>query len=432
MSFSDKARKKNLLWFIILRLILFTSLLLSAVTIQFSAETDLINPLYVLIFAAYFLSILYLLLYFWGKHYDFQAYLQIFFDLVLITILVYLAGGLRGSFYFLYIFEIIAAGIVLSRRASYLTAAVSSIFFGILVDGMYLGFIPFFDSNQSVDLSFAFVINQILLAWGVFFLVAFLINYLTGSLQKTNEQLKLANKELELKQRLAVAGEFSAQLAHEIRNPLAAISGSVQVLRDELVLTGEQKGLMDIVVDESSRISQSIEQFLSLASPGSKTFSHFNLSSLMHETLVLLQSSGLLNGQTQLIGNFSSAGIEYIGNRNQFKQIFWNLLKNGLKAMPDGGELSVDFTKSENGETVLKFSDTGLGMKQEERDRLFEPFYSGFSGGRGIGMAVVRRIVDDYNGRIEVDSAPGQGTQIAVVLPSQSEFSKQFVNKDTE
>ncbi len=429
MRESDIAQKKSLLWFIILRLILFTSLLLSAVTIQFSAETSLINPLYVLIVIAYILSIFYLLLYFWGKHYDFQAYLQIFFDLILITILVYLAGGLRGSFYFLYIFEIIAASIVLSRRASYLTAAVSSIFFGILVDGMYLGFIPYFDSNQTVDLSFAFVVNQILLAWGVFFLVAFLINYLTGSLQKAQKQLQVANKELELKERLAVAGEFSAQLAHEIRNPLAAISGSVQVLRDELVLTGEQRGLMDIVVEESARISQSIEQFLSLASPGSKTFSRFNLSSLMHETLVLLQSSGLLNGQTRLIGNYSSAGLEYYGNRNQFKQIFWNLLKNGLKAMPEGGELSVDFTKSENDETVLKFSDTGSGMNQEDRDRLFEPFYSGFSGGRGIGMAVVRRIVDDYNGRIEVDSAPGSGTQFTIVLPSQPVYGHESAHK---
>ncbi len=149
----------------------------------------------------------------------------------------------------------------------------------------------------------------------------------------------------------------------------------------------------------------------------------------MHETLVLLQSSGLLNGQTHLIGNYSSAGLEYYGNRNQFKQIFWNLLKNGLKAMPDGGELSVDFTKSENDETVLKFSDTGSGMNQEDRDRLFEPFYSGFSGGRGIGMAVVRRIVDDYNGKIGVDSAPGCGTQIIIVLPSQPEFRQESANK---
>ena len=426
------AHKKNLLWFIILRLILFTSLLLSAVTVQFSTETSLINPLYMLIFAAYFLSIIYLLLYFWGKRHDLQADLQIFFDLILITILVYVAGGLRGSFYFLYIFEIIAASIVISRRAAYITAAASSIFFGLLVDGMYLGLIPYYDSNQPAELSFAFVINHILIAWGVFFLVAYLINHLTGSLQKTREQLNVANKELELKQRLAVAGEFSAQLAHEIRNPLAAISGSVQVLRDELVLTGEQKGLMDIVVDESKRISQSIEQFLSLASPGKQTFSWINLSALMHETLVLLQSSGVLNGRTELMGNYASARIDYYGNRNQFKQIFWNLLKNGMKAMPEGGSLTVYFTKNEIEQTALCFSDTGLGMKAEEKDRLFEPFYSGFSSGQGIGMAVVRRIVDDYNGQIEVDSVPGSGTSITIILPPCSGPADENINEEQQ
>jgi len=125
----------------------------------------------------------------------------------------------------------------------------------------------------------------------------------------------------------------------------------------------------------------------------------------------------VLNGDTQLVGNYASAGIEYYGNRNQFKQIFWNLLKNGLKAMPEGGELSVNFSISPQGETVLQFSDTGLGMDSEVKKRLFEPFYSGFSGGRGLGMAVVRRIVDDYNGTIEVDSVPGGGTTVSIFLP---------------
>ena len=412
------APRKSIFWFIIVRLIIFTSLLLSTVTIQYSAETSLLSPLYYLIITAYLLSFLYFLLYLWSKNYKFQFYLQIFFDLFLITILVYLSGGLRGSFYFLYIFEIIAASIVLSKRDANITAAISSVFFGILVDGMYYGIIPYYDSTRPAELTTGFVIYNILIAWGVFFLVAFLINHLTENLRKAQNQLELTQKELDLKKRLAVAGEFSAQLAHEIRNPLAAISGSVQVLRDELVLSGEQKGLMDIVVDESERISQSIEQFLSLASPGEQTFAWINLSALMHETLILLQRSGVLNGEVQLMGNYGSAGIEYYGNRNQFKQIFWNLVKNGLKAMPDGGELSVDFTCGGGDEIVMRFSDTGLGMKEEEKNRLFEPFFSGFQDGKGIGMAVVRRIVDDYNGNIEVESRPGRGTNITIVLPS--------------
>lgn len=401
----------------VLRLIIFTSLLVSAVTVQFSASDTLINPIYYLVSAAYVLSIIYFLLFYWGKHLTFQVYLQIFFDLILITVLVYVSGGLRGSFYFLYIFEIIAASIVLSSRAAYLTAAASSVFFGILVDGMYLGIIPHFGTDAPAELAFAFVINNILIAWGVFFLMAFLINYLTSSLRKTRNQLDSAQKDLDLSKRLAVAGEFSAQLAHEIRNPLAAISGSVQVLRDELSLSGEQRDLMDIVVDESARISQSIEQFLSLASPGKETFAWINLSYLMHETLTLLQRSGVLNGMVQLTGNYSTATIEYYGNRNQFKQIFWNLIKNGLKAMPDGGDLSVDFSQSEKSEIVMKFSDTGFGMKAEEKERLFEPFYTSFADGRGIGMAVVHRIVDDYHGRIAVESEPGMGTSISIILP---------------
>ena len=101
--------------------------------------------------------------------------------------------------------EIIAASIVISGRAAYLTAAVSGIFFGILVDGMYLGIIPYFDSNQKAEFSFPFVMNHMLIAWGVFFLVAYLINYLTGNLKKAREQLQLANKELELKQRFSAS-----------------------------------------------------------------------------------------------------------------------------------------------------------------------------------------------------------------------------------
>jgi two-component system sensor histidine kinase PilS (NtrC family) len=150
----------------------------------------------------------------------------------------------------------------------------------------------------------------------------------------------------------------------------------------------------------------------------------------MHETLVLLQSSGVLNGQIQLMGNYASARIDYYGNRNQFKQIFWNLLKNGLKAMPDGGELSVDFSTDDKGGAILNFSDTGLGMKEEDKDRLFEPFYSGFSAGRGIGMAVVRRIVDDYSGHIEVDSTPGEGTSISIILPPNSDYTIEMINEE--
>jgi signal transduction histidine kinase len=214
-----------------------------------------------------------------------------------------------------------------------------------------------------------------------------------------------------------VAGEVSAHLAHEIRNPLAAISGSVQVLKDELGLRGDQKDLMDIIIRESGRVSRSIEQFLNLASPVKQAFSSIDLSAILEETVVLLQSSGELNGDFRVEGNFKSAHVRYFGHSSQFKQLFWNIIKNSLRAMPDGGTLTVDFNQVKKDRIQLRIADTGKGMTEEEKERIFEPFYSGFEDGKGIGMAVVHRIVDDYKGEIKIDSELDKGTEVLITLP---------------
>jgi two-component system sensor histidine kinase PilS (NtrC family) len=281
---------------------------------------------------------------------------------------------------------------------------------------MYRRIIPSFAPEETLEISLGLVINNIFIAWSAFFLVAFLMNYLTGSLKRTKDQLRLTQKELEVKKRLAVAGEVSAHLAHEIRNPLAAISGSVQVLKDELGLNGEQKDLMDIIVRESGRVSRSIEQFLNLASPVKQAFSSIDLSDILEETVVLLQSSGELNGDFRVEGNFKSVHVRYFGNSSQFKQLFWNIIKNSLRAMPDGGTLTIDFNQEKKG-IQLRIADTGTGMTEEEKERIFEPFYSGFEGGQGIGMAVVHRIVDDYKGEIKIDSELNKGTEVVITLP---------------
>jgi signal transduction histidine kinase len=412
-------RRKDIFWLILLRLIIVTALAVSAVIIQYSAATFLpLMLFYYLIIAAYALSALYLLLYYWGKYQTFQVCLQIFFDLLLITAFVYVSGGLKGSFYFLYIFGIIAASIVLSKRAAYLTAALSGVFFGVLVNGMHLGYLPYFGSDPPTELSPGTVINNIFISWSMFFIVAFLVNTMKERLRRTAEKLRFAERELEIKKRLALAGEFSAHLAHEIRNPLAAISGSVQVLRDELELTGKEKELMNNIVEQSGRVSHSIEQFLSLVSPDKKTFSDVNLGSVVDETLLLLEDSGELNSHIHVNGNYKGSKIYYFGNTNQFKQMFWNLIRNAIKASPDGGAVTIDINQDQMNEVQVKIKDSGNGLKDEDREKLVEPvFSSGFRSGSEIGMAVVRRIVDDYNGKIHVFPVREKGTEVVVVLP---------------
>jgi len=413
-------KRKDIFWLILLRLIIVTALAVSSVIIhQFSTSTFLpLTLFYYLIIATYVLSVGYLFLYYWGRYLTFQVCLQIFFDLLLITAFVYVSGGLRGSFYFLYIFGIIAASIVLSKRAAYLTAALSGVFFGVLVNGMHLGFLPYFVAGQPTELSPGIVINNIFISWSMFFIVAFLANYMKERLRRTAEQLRLAERELEIKKRLALAGEFSAHLAHEIRNPLAVISGSVQVLKGGLELENEQKGLMDNIVEQSGRISHSIEQFLSLVSPDKKTFSEVRLASVVEETLFLLEDSGELNGNFHVKGNFKTSNISYFGNINQFKQIFWNLIRNAIKAAPEEGTITIDIDQDPREGVLLKIADTGNNLKDEVRKKLMEPVLSSeFRSGTGIGMAVVRRIVDDYNGKIHVQPNREKGTEVVIVLP---------------
>jgi signal transduction histidine kinase len=412
--------KKDVFSLIVVRLIIVTALIISAVTIQFSTSTFLLlNPFYALILVVYVLSAVYFGLYLWGKNYTYQAGLQIFLDLLIITAFVYISGGLEGSFYFLYIFAIIAAGIILSRKAAYITAALSAVCFGVLVDGMFLGLIPSYQEGEQAGFSQIGVLSNLFVAWGVFFVVAFLTSYLMGKLNRANEELRSAHRELEVKRRLAEAGEVSAYLSHEIRNPLAAISGSVQVLRDELRLTEDQQKLMNIVVKESERVSKSLDDFLSLSTDTTDEESLINLSEALKETLLLMRKSGELNGRCQVGGNFRSANIQYYGSGNQLKQIFWNLIKNSVRAMDGHGALTIDILRLPDEGIKMIFRDTGRGMSEDVKQKIFEPFYTDSHLGKGIGMAVVKRIVDNHKGTIEVSSELNNGTEVLIALPSQ-------------
>lgn len=410
--------RRNVLLYNIYRLVVLTSLLVSALIIQFSSRDAELNlPFYDLLVAGYIFAAAFFALYAWSRHLAAQAYVQVVFDLLLITSFVYISGGLASSMYFLYVFPIIAASLVITGRAGFLAASLSAILFGLLGDGLYFGFIPAFRPEQAVRTTLGAMVVTILIAWGVFFVIAALMSQLTGSLRRTREALRAAEKEILVRERLSEAGRVSASLAHEIRNPLAAISGSVQVLKKDLRLSAEQQDLMDIVLKESERVSQSLEQFLDFALPSKQVFSPISLSGLMDETVKMLQGGGELNGKIALEGNFRTADVPYIGNAGQFKQVFWNLIKNAVKAMPAGGRLRLEFPEPRKRDVRILVADTGRGMTAEDKANLFEPFYSGFENGRGLGLSIVRKIIDDYDGRIEIRSEVNRGTEILITLP---------------
>ena len=410
--------RRNVLLYNIYRLVVLTSLLVSALIIQLSSTDAQPNlPFYYLIIGAYAFSAAFLAFYAGGRRLVAQAYIQVIFDLLLITAFVYISGGLASSMYFLYLFPIMAAGLVISGRAGFLAASLSAILFGVLADGLYFGFIPAFSPEHVVRTSLGSMLATIFIAWGVFFVIAALMSKLTESLRRTREALRVAERELLVRERLSEAGRVSASLAHEIRNPLAAISGSIQVLKKELELDDEQKELMAIVLRESKRVSESLEQFLDFALPSKQVFSPISLSDILDETIKILRGGGELNGKVALEGNFRTSDVPYFGNAGQFRQVFWNLIKNAVKAMPEGGRLRLEFPEPRKKDVRIIVADTGRGMSEADKAHLFEPFYSCFENGRGLGLSIVRKIIDDYDGRIDIRSELDKGTEILITLP---------------
>jgi two-component system sensor histidine kinase PilS (NtrC family) len=420
-----KTVRPNTLSLIIFRLIIVTTLLSAAVIIQLSTAVFLpLGPFYFVVLASYGSCLFFLILYLRDSHVRLQADAQIFFDLLIITALVYITGGIGGHLYVLYMFPIIAAGLVLPARAAYLTASLAAILFGFLADGMFYGLIPYFRDDQARETSAGLVLYTIFLAWALFFAIAFLFAHFGRSARRSRETLAQIQHELQVKERLAEAGQMSALIAHEIRNPLAAISGAVQVLQAELRPAGDAAELMSIVQKESRRVSQTLDQFLNLASPGPQEFTRFRPGELIREMLILSRMGGDWNNQVTVEERYEEAESEFYGSPGQFKQVVWNLIRNAAAAMPGGGVLRVECAHGPGPALILSVADTGSGMTPQEQSRIFEPFYSTFPGGRGLGLAVVRRIVEDYQGTIRVQSEPGRGTEFKLTLPDRADPRK--------
>jgi two-component system, NtrC family, sensor histidine kinase PilS len=223
-----------------------------------------------------------------------------------------------------------------------------------------------------------------------------------------------------IQQRLAAVGEMAAGIAHEIRNPLASMSGSIQVLREELPLTEEQAQLMDIVLRESERLNDTIKSFLAYARPQRVTLTRLDIRRVVQDTATLLRNSSDVREEHVVAVDLPSEPVWFDADENQVRQILWNLATNGLRAMPSGGRLVMSAKVEHEGnveELTITIVDGGCGIPPSELDQLFQPFRSSFDKGTGLGLAIVHRIVTDYNGSIQVSSTVDSGTTVRVRLP---------------
>ena len=234
-------------------------------------------------------------------------------------------------------------------------------------------------------------------------------------------ELKRLDREARVQQRLAAVGEMAAGIAHEIRNPLASMAGSIQILRDELPLTTDQSQLMDIVLRESDRLNDTIRNFMAFAKPQRSAATDFDVRRVVSDAARLLENNAEVTASHAVIVDVPAEPVMYRADEAQIRQIVWNLATNGLRAMPNGGRLRLELRRSVSegggGEVILAVRDDGVGIAPEDMDGIFQPFRGGFANGTGLGLSIVHRIASDYGGEVRVASEKGKGTTVDVAVP---------------
>lgn len=536
---------RRLKWLMFIRVVTTTFLLGTTIVVQFrhvgAATGEALAALYALIGTIYFLTFIYAVILPKLMGETPQAYVQIAGDVIITTGVIYLTGGIESTFSFMYILAIINSGIMLRIRGAVITASISSIAYGAMLDLHYFNYIhpyltrfTFLDFHRPAD-----ILNTILVNMAAFYLVAFLSGYLSKQAEESKEQLAVGREhmrrlekmnenivqsidsglatlgaggeiltfniaaekitrlkfseirgrhysevfeELELSsdpftgrapgetwdwtysrgdgeklylemglqaliddsgyqwgrllvfkdktrikkmeedvkrvERLAAIGEMAAGIAHEIRNPLASMSGSLQMLQQEMDGDSDQKLLMNIVLREADRLNLIITDFLAFARPRIGAPSPLDLSRTVKENLSIFECQEHVGNKVEIIESILP-GVWVLFDKHQFEQVMWNLLKNAVEAMPDGGRLSIKVTVSgdERPMAVVSVEDTGGGISGEDLSRVFDPFFTTKDSGTGLGLSIVHRIIESGGGRIIVSSNPGRGTRFVIHLP---------------
>jgi two-component system sensor histidine kinase PilS (NtrC family) len=415
----------KLQWLMFFRVIFTTLLLGSTIILQLSeSPSPLGSPLlvlYALIAGIFLLSFCYALILPHVRRILLFAYLQIGIDTFVVTLIIFVTGSFASIFSFLYLVVIIYTSMLLFRRGSMVMASLCSIQYGLMIDLEYYGILqPFVTEESAVAAAHAwsYVIYKILITIAACFAVAFLSGFLAEQVKKTRKELSSMEDRVKRVEKMAYMGEMAAGMAHEIKNPLASLAGSIQILKKEIQFDPEQDKLMQIVLRETDRLSSLVNNFLFFAKPPAGKIEKIKLDRVLIDTIRLFEKDRTCRGRISI--NYRlDADIWIEMDPIHLRQVIWNLFLNAAEAISGEGIIEVNMyplKHMKNHYAEIEIIDNGCGMPSDVVNSIFDPFFTTKPNGTGLGLSIVHSILESYNAWLDVESKANEGSTFTLRL----------------
>lgn len=418
---SRQSTLRQLRWIILARIVFCIVLIFSSLV--FSAGENLSALSQPFLFLYYLAAVILCLSVgygFWlssGKGLLALAYVQTIADTVVVTAIIYVTGSYDSMFTFLYLTVIIYAAMLLFQKGSLIIAAVSSVQYGLLIELEYYGAI----TPMLVNYPFATVVDpshvlyRIIILMAACFAVAFLSGLLSLQLKRARQDLKITQQHFRRVEKMETVDELISGLAHEIKNPLASLSGSIQLLREEANPGSHQDKLMRIILRETDRLKHIVSDIRLFAKPSKSGAVHVKLADAIEDVVSLFLNTPDWKDRIQVYTHIDKT-LSVLIDPVHLQQILWNLVKNAAESIPDKGRIIITLSAPRNNRIYLTIQDNGQGIPEDKARQVFDPFFTTKPDGTGLGLSIIHRLIHTYDGYIDFDSMPGRGTLFTIIF----------------
>ncbi len=412
---------QQLKWIVLVRVsfcivLIFSSLVFSTgENLSFLSQPFL--TLYYLAAAILFLSVGYGLWLKQGKHLLALSYLQILVDTLSVTVIIYVTGSLDSIFTFLYLLIIIYGAMLVFLRGSLTIAGVSSVQYGLLIVLEYYHIIPAFSGQHTspASLNPSLVFYRIVILMSACMAVAYLSGLLARQLRRARQDLKITQAHYRRVEKMEVMDEMISGIAHEIKNPLASLAGSIQLLREDTTSGSREDRLMKIILRETERMKTIVNDIRLFAKPGRANAVPVMVHQAVMDVVSLFLNSKEFKKRIQVVTHLDE-GLSIHIDPVHFQQIVWNLIKNAAQAIAGKGKIVITLTSPRSHRIYLTFSDNGQGIEPDTARHIFDPFFTTKPEGTGLGLPIIHRLIETYGGLIDFESIPGKGTVFTIIF----------------